>query len=498
MASSLPFVYQDFSGGLNTKTQAFLLADNQARDLLNVQGTSAGAITKRTGLVTFSSPADTFTSLFAFEEGVTFLVGAGSTKLYKVTTGGTASTIKTGLTANVPWEFVQGPASGSQGPLFGMNGTDTPQQWDGSASTTGDWTAASGSVPNGTMCVNWANSVWVSGVAAHSSRVYWSALGDPRTWPSTNVVDLDPNDGEPITGMGVVGPYLLVGKRHKLYVIYDAATGANRQISNSVGIASHRSVANGPPGTYFLAEDRGVYVTNGAKVTALSDPIQPTIDGLVPGQKKVAAGSFFQGHYYLSVCDTGTTNNKTLDYDTTLNSWWLHSIASNQFATWHPSVGGQLYSAKSSSAIVDQCFTPATYTDNGSNMSWVWRGPWQSPSFYRRRRFPTPYFRKRWRQVRIEGQGTVDFSVATDFAAAEVLWRADIFKYASASDVFEGSGLWGADGTYGGTPMVRKANMYTLGAALAKSMVFSATSSSLDTVQLYDMQVVDRRDGMAS
>src|SRR5438093_649155 len=102
---ALPFEYQTFEGGFNTKDAAFLLEDTQARDLSNLQGTTAGAIVKRNGLSTFSSPAVTLTSLFASEATASlFLIGAGGTSLYKVTTGGVASAIKTGLTNNARWD----------------------------------------------------------------------------------------------------------------------------------------------------------------------------------------------------------------------------------------------------------------------------------------------------------------------------------------------------------------------------------------------------------
>jgi hypothetical protein len=148
------------------------------------------------------------------------------------------------ITSGVNWDFVQAAASGGQGPLYAMNGTDTPLQWTGSGNVA-SWTASSGSVPNGTMCKLHANRVWVAGVSANPSRLYWSDVGDPRAWPAANVVDLDPQDGDVITGIGTIGPYLLVFKKTKTFVIYDDATGANRRLSvgsavRRIGVSSRR------------------------------------------------------------------------------------------------------------------------------------------------------------------------------------------------------------------------------------------------------------------
>src|SRR6185312_10313581 len=151
-AASVPLPFTDFHAGLNTRDAPYLLTQNMARDLNNLQGTAAGALVKRAGFATLASPASTLTSLFALESTTTpFLVGAGGTSLYSVKADGTVTAIKTGLTSGLHWEFVSAPVVSAQGPLFGMNGTDTPQQWSGTGST-GNWTNASGAVavPNGT------------------------------------------------------------------------------------------------------------------------------------------------------------------------------------------------------------------------------------------------------------------------------------------------------------------------------------------------------------
>jgi len=163
MTSALPFGYAAFQGGVNTKDATSLLTDEQARDMLNVQSSRTGAIVKRNGLSTFASPPVALTSLFAFEAAGPFLVGAGATSLYSVGTGGAVTAIKTGLSNNARWSFVQAPVIGAQGPLFGMNGVDVPQQWDGVGAATAAWTATAGVLPNGTMSVVHQNRVFVAG-----------------------------------------------------------------------------------------------------------------------------------------------------------------------------------------------------------------------------------------------------------------------------------------------------------------------------------------------
>jgi hypothetical protein len=506
---AIPLLYSNFSQGLNTKSAPYLLDEGlgslPSRDLSNVQGTVAGAIVKRNGLVTLATPATALTSLTVSEATPTnTLVGATGTTLVSVTSGGTVTSIKTGVTSNVRWEFISAPVVSGQGPVYGVNGADTPQQWSGATAGTAcvNWTNASGAVavPNGKYCIYANNQAFITGVTATPSRVFWSALADPTNWDPASLTgagfaDFDPNDGQSITAIGKVGPYILVAKPRKLWVIADTGTATIRRISDQVGCVAHRTMQSGPNGTYFLSEDRGVYLTNGTKLEPISDIITPTIDA-IDGQRTQAAGAYFNGHYYLSVAGQGSgANDTTLDWDTTLNSWWRHSFGSNQFATWHPTGSAQLYSAKATAAIVDQCFAPGVNTDNGANFQWVWRGPWQSPSFFRRRLFPTPYYRKRLRQMRFDGAGTVDVSLAKDFAVQETMVRPNVFA-STVGTLFGGSQPFGGPQLFGGGGSVQRNRINNLGVANAFSVVFSSTSATADIVDSYLLIMHDRKDGV--
>src|SRR6516165_5010076 len=125
MPSGPPLNFPDFTGGLNVLDSPHLLKDNQCREVSNVQGSTAGAIGKRTGLTTFATPAGVLNSLIACEATpVSALVGATGTTLVSVNAAGTVSTIKTGVTAGAHWEGLPAPSKGGQGPLYLMNGVD--------------------------------------------------------------------------------------------------------------------------------------------------------------------------------------------------------------------------------------------------------------------------------------------------------------------------------------------------------------------------------------
>src|SRR6185437_3546473 len=145
--------------------------------------------------------------------------------------------------------------------------------------------------------------------------------------------------------------------------------------------------------------------------------------------------------------------------------WWKHSQGSNQFAPWHQSAGqAALFSAKSTAAVVDQCFVPNVFTDNGSPMTWVWRSAWESPVFYRHKFYNTPYYKKRLRQVRADGFGTVDFSLAKDFAGAETLVAANVFAQPAGGTLgaSDGTVFGAADGSLFGASAVARNQFYSL------------------------------------
>ena len=493
---------------------------------MNVQGSTAGAIVKRNGLQTFATPAAALTSLIASEATpVSSLVASAGTNLVSVNTAGTINTIKTGVTAGARWEGLLAPSVSGQGPLYLCNGVDVPQQWSGATASTptATWTGLvsasppaglTGGVPNGKYSTQANNQMYIAGVLGRPNTVFVSELNDPTQWDwgytgtggaknASNVIDIDPNDGQVITAIGRVGPYVIVFKPRKTYVIIDPGSGVLgtspniRRVSDSIGCVANRSIASGAGGTYFLSEGRGVYITNGTKVTPISDKILPILNA-VGAQMPNAAGFYFAGHYYLSVASQGSApNDLTLDYDEILQSWWKHSFGSNELVAWHPAGVAALFSAKSTAAVLDQCFVPNVMQDNGANFTWVWRGPWQSPSFYRRRLYPSTYYRKRLRQIRLEGFGTVDYYLARDFLLNESLIRANCFPgtLTGLQPFGGGGGTFGSgSGVFGGGGPVGKAELFSLGVANAFSQVFSATSSTQDEVLSYTLALTDRVD----
>lgn len=477
-------LFDRFDGGLNSKDAPYSVEPNQARDLLNVVSTARGAVRKRAGSTSFA--ALDLDGLFACPAPAV-MVGSGGGKLYKITGAGVTSEIKAGLSVSARWDFVVAPANGGQGPIYGMNGSDPPQQWDGVAAATSNWTAevGGGTVPNGRFCLVAANRVWVAGVGADPSAVFFSELGNPRNWPAANVVRFDPGDGGPITALGRVGPYILVFKEDKAWVIYNLDTGANRPLGEGVGCIGHRSLAETPQGTFFLGRD-GVYRTDGSAVRKASEPVRPTLEQASAAGLVNAAAAYFDDHYYLSFARSSGDPDRTLDLDLAGGSWWLHTLACSQWATFDTGTRPELFGAGPTAVL--RCFVDGERRDSGA----LFAGYWAS-SFHH---FKTPALRKRVRQVHFDGSGFIEFSIARDFATVEETLRS---LDSEAADGFfgvaDGLSLFGvADGTiYGGLSTVAEARAFSLGVARAWSVRFGNAVDRGFEIDSYSMALTPRR-----
>lgn len=87
--------------------------------------------------------------------------------------------------------------------------TDVPKSWD---QTTAQNLA--GTPPNFAFCVAHKNRAWAAGVYGNPSRLYYSANTDPEDWTGagSGSIDIDPNDGDMITGLVSNKDYLFVFK----------------------------------------------------------------------------------------------------------------------------------------------------------------------------------------------------------------------------------------------------------------------------------------------
>lgn len=472
-----PARFDNLGGGVNLKDSSYLVDASQARDLLNVVSTTRGAVRSRDGSTLLHNAADTVLGLAPFEEGSRRLIRNEADGLTALDSGG--GVVATDALTASRFDWAPGPAVSGQGPLWGMDGTNA-RFFTGSAF--GGWTASAGTLEVGKYLQQWELRMLVAGIAAKPSSVRATAAGNPRDFDVTQdawEVQFDPSDGQGITGLGSAGSYTLVFKPHKVFAIYDSASGANRRLVDGVGSRANRSIVESPYGTFFLSED-GVYLTDGNRVDRVSFAVDPLLEKIPGAMLGEAAGAFFNERYYLSICTTGSANNLTLEYDPRGKAWWIHSIAAAQWAPWRSVQALELYGGLGQNVF--QALVPGATTDVGAPFTAFWKSPWHT--------FEKPYIRKRCRAVHFDGEGAFGFYVGKDFAHTETLWGQ--VDFSKIDGVFGGSGIFGDTGFFGGSSQVGERKLFTPGVARAWSVVFSSPNAF--TVDSYTLFMTERKN----
>lgn len=530
---------------------------------MNVVSTERGAIRKRFGSKQFMGSGqrtgtgvpESLASVLIPSSGARFMLLAGGGKVWAVTSAGEKTELGSGFTSN-RWSVVQAPLTttkASQGPVFLSNGKDTPQYWNGSlGSKLKAWEgtaetvrnkeafAGSGHIPNGRFSVFANERVFMAGVEGAPSTVYFSDIAelgaagdvpDASLWPAANNISFDPSDGQAITGIGVAGPYILVFKPNKTWVIHNASPVAARKLSDTVGCVAHRSIVETADGTMFLTADQGVYVTNGSSLKEMSYPIRPTLLAANGQYKENAAGAYFNNHYYLSFPSAGSTvNNRTVDFDLALKSWWLHDVAGAQWTVGEPVVGEQLLfvAKQETEAGICQAFVPNVYTDfykpaggslgdhsfaGNGKLGAYWVSPWEPFAYYIfRHRIKAPFLKKRLRAVFFDGSGVIQPLVFKNFGAGEelgnaVVGNAPISELGGSEEVMgagepkwmeSGPGWeessWSGHTTYwGGEASVAAARMYSLGVGRAWGVGFGNNTAEPFEVDSYAYMIQFRK-----
>ncbi len=386
-------------------------------------------------------------------------------------------------------------------------------------------------VPNGQFAIFAGNRIWITGIAADPSAIWFSELvsigeggaeGDPSVWPSTNVVRFDSSDGQPITGIGTVGPYIVLFKEQKTWIIHNLDTGANRKIADTIGCVAQRSIVETALGTFFLTADQGIYLTNGSKLTEMSFKVRPTILGIEQSKRQNCAAIYTADHYYLSFPTAGSnTNNRTLDYDVQLKAWWLHDLTANQWAV--STVGGENAPYAVTPGVSKgtvRAFAPGVYTDAGepytgaNGLSAYWLSAWFVFSYYIfRHRVKTPFLKKRIRAIHFDGTGVIVPLVGRNFYSpggeepavvgntpesqptlpVNFAQGQQVFGNENEEQLFGGSTYKGVTMFFGGSTAVGDARIYSPGVARAWSVGFGNNTSDPFEVESVTWQIQFRK-----
>lgn len=314
------------------------------------------------------------------------LNGSANARLYSWPGSGSFSAIgSANLTKDVQMNFVQ-----ASNRLFGFNGTEVVD-----VDSTLTVTRNRATVPQGKFGFWFHNYLFVANTTANPSRLEWSALGDPTTFSGTDFFDVNPNDGDEITGIGSLNDELYVFKKNSIWTItgwsgstFDATTAAGQNTNSKLygyGCVSHQSIINTGKDLYYLSFLGNVPHYRSFRLTEFAETIEQgivsfdvegTLDGVNKSQLSKTAGVYDGRYIYWSMPNAASLyNNLTLVFDpeskikynaNTYRSWvkWT-GITPSQYAISTISGRAKVYfgDATTGGFVFEQ--GTSTYDDNG-------------------------------------------------------------------------------------------------------------------------------------
>jgi len=331
-----------FIQGWNSKASSITLPPNSMTDAQNVN-IVYGDLVKRQGSAKINSAAISGTpaihGLFDWQTnaGQRSLIITAGTKIFKANDLSSTFTDITGSATITSGQNNLHTFASLNNILIICGGTtpDTPLQWTGS----GNVASLAGSPPVGNICAVCNNFAFISGVAANPSRIYWSNVIDPNTWPSTNYVEFRASDGDKVTALCDADQSLVIFKRRSIGILWtipptsDASVtlGPLTQVIPTMGCPGPLCVDKLDDGRIaFLGTNAHVYIFDGTALQDISDPeppfgsIQPTLNGVNVSHLQYAVLKFYptRREIWLSVAEgSSTTNNAIYVYSLEYNCW---------------------------------------------------------------------------------------------------------------------------------------------------------------------------------
>lgn len=380
---SLPF--RKNSGGLNSTSSPTSLEDNESSDCQNVDFDKFGAFSKRGGYeqlntTAFNSGA-AWNGLIWFEKsnGNKYLIGTCGNKIGEsatLTPGATPFTDRTGALTITAGNNNHTSFDIHLDTVLGTNGVDAP------FIMTGGSNATAMTVPSTLTTAKYvkvfSNYTFLAHVTVggtlYRSRLYWSAIDSISSWGASDFRSVGLNDGQEITGLGVLGETLVIFKNRSIHLGF--FTGDSdipfifRKSRSHVGCVSGDSIQEVDNGLVFRSAD-GYYFFDGNNSFELSHRVRTTLDGYNENRtvNVVSAYNITRNRYIASETLSGSsTHDRNLTWDSFNNAWSTYKgINANCFARVYASGVEKIYFGDYSGFVY--VMDSSTATDNPAGVA---------------------------------------------------------------------------------------------------------------------------------
>lgn len=167
------------------------------------------------------------------------------------------------------------------------------------------------------------------GFNEEESRLWFSDVGNPASWPTTNFIDIGNND-EKITAVFGLQDKLIIFKDSSIWFLYVTASTTTwnlRKASDSYGCSSMYTVKQQDNYVYFVSVN-GVHRTDGTGFETISDQIENVFNNrsIQSWAYFFDHAGFWRGHYIVSL--TGDSTTILYCYNIALGIWYTWTISS--------------------------------------------------------------------------------------------------------------------------------------------------------------------------
>lgn len=157
--------------------------------------------------------------------------------------------------------------------------------------------------------------------ATTNYRLHFSDAATFTSWPGTNILDVNANDGESVIAIKSLGDKLVIFKQRSIWVLYVTGSPVNWRLSlvtSLIGCVDFKSVVEINGLIYFLSNN-GVYRTDGTIVELISQAIQAQTLETGPS---TGFGGRYQDFYIITV----PNGFGPLLYHIPTGTWWRWTL----------------------------------------------------------------------------------------------------------------------------------------------------------------------------
>lgn len=468
--------YQDFTGGLNLKADAFSLGPTESPDMLNIDVDPRGGFSTRAPWVDWVSVAEAgawdprglFSHVLADGTEVLFL--AQDNTVWIREEGGSFAD------SSVPCNAVPHGADFSSWKddcFVACGRTTAGRRWNGADSTLTTltdpavgptWTTdplspVGNNMPKAEFVETHNGYLWVANIeengTAHPFRVRWSLPNDPDAWDELDYIDI-PQGGGPITGIASFRDHLLVFFPKAIYAIYgDSRESIQRvRVTSKLGAVNSQVIAPSEDAVYFVSWPEGVHRISGESIDEVSVALRPAFESAGFSQDTDLQWLSFVGQrLYWTVPfnedAVPSSPQSTFVFDPLLGAWMLDRLGDGSAAgpyVLSRELGKAVAVSRLQKRVLKQDSSLSTAVDTIATVDYpfatVFRTPWFSDG--------TETIKKRWKRPdvvvrQVETPNVLDVFVYHDYDEANAK-RSKTLTLGGASE-----GLWYADPEWDGT-----------------------------------------------